>query len=95
MIGRSIVLEIRHLLAEGTISQRKIARRLGVSRGTVNAIALGRRRESAGRADDVEEGFLAPAGPPRRCPGCGGMVRMPCLLCRLRGRSSSARRSGE
>ena len=88
MIARSIVEQIRDLLREGSISQRKIACRVGVSRGTVNTIALGRRPDYAEGNGDSEEGFLAPQGPPRRCPGCGGMVLMPCLLCRLRARGA-------
>jgi len=83
VIAQAVVLEIRHLLDEGAISQRKIARRLGVSRGTVNAIAQGKRPDGLGRRD-VSDDFLPPVGPPRRCPGCGGLVLMPCLLCHVR-----------
>jgi hypothetical protein len=83
MIATTTVEEIRHLLAEGRLSQRGIARELGVSRGTVNAIAMGR-RISIGRPSVAEEDFPLPAGLPRRCSGCGGLVQMPCLLCHLR-----------
>jgi hypothetical protein len=83
VIAQAVVEEIRHLLDEGAISQRKIARHLGVSRGTVNAIAQGKRPDGMGRRDEAED-FLSPVGPPRRCPGCGGMVLMPCLLCHVR-----------
>ncbi|MGD0897968.1 MAG: helix-turn-helix domain-containing protein [Thermoguttaceae bacterium] len=83
MIAHGVVDEIRHLLDQGAMSQRKIARRLGVSRGTVNAIALGTRPDYLDRRDELG-GFFPPAGPPRRCPGCGGMVFMPCLLCHVR-----------
>ena len=83
MIAQTVVDEICHLLDEGAISQRKIAQRLGVSRGTVNALAQGKRPHSLGRRDAAED-FLAPVGPPRRCPGCGGLVLMPCLLCHVR-----------
>ena len=84
MIATAMVDEIRHLLAERRLSQRTIARRLGVSRGTVNAIALGRRAVTSYREAASREDFPPPAGPPRRCPGCGGLVQMPCLLCRVR-----------
>lgn len=71
--------EIQRLLAAGELSQREIARKLGVSRGTVCAIANGHnvleRRE---RANAMFGGELV------RCPGCGGLVYMPCLLCRVR-----------
>lgn len=82
MIAPSVVDEIRRLLAEGKYSQRRIARIAGVSRGTVGAIASGKRRDYATRARDLEpEG---PTGPPRRCPGCGGLVYLPCRLCHVR-----------
>ena len=83
MIAPKVVMEIRRLLAEGMLSQRKIAGLLGVSRGSVGAIASGRRPDYATfrqSQDDEEE----PAGPPERCPTCGGMVYMPCRLCRVR-----------
>ena len=84
MIAQSVVNEIRDLLAVGELSQRNIARRLGVSRGTVNAIARGKRPDyrPPRRGDDD---FVPPSGIPKRCPGCGGMVQTPCLLCRVRG----------
>ncbi len=92
MIATAVEREIHDLLAAGDLSQRKIARRLGVSRGTVHAIARrkrsacsSRRRPACSSGRDVpSDEFIAPAGLPQRCPGCGGMVRMPCLLCRLR-----------
>lgn len=83
MIAQTLVDDVRRLLGEGRLSQRKIAARTGVSRGTVGAIAAGRRPDYAARR---LEQFDSPSGPPVRCPGCGGRVRMPCLLCRLRGR---------
>jgi len=82
MIDPSIVDEIRRLLAKRELSQREIARRLGVSRGTVNAIALGRRadRSKPPRTD----GFTPPSGLPTRCPICHCKVQMPCLACQVR-----------
>jgi transcriptional regulator with XRE-family HTH domain len=84
VIAAGVVEEIRDLLAEGALSQRKIAQRMGVSRGTVNAIARGRRPvyASGRRVPGID--FIPPSGRPVRCPGCGGMVQMPCLLCYLR-----------
>ena len=81
MIAPSEVEEIKRLLAEKRLSQRKIAVRLGVSRGTVHAIARGKRRDRPPREPERPR---RPAGPPERCPGCGGQVYMPCLLCRAR-----------
>ncbi len=84
MLADAVVDQVRHLLNEGELSQRKIARRLGVSRGTVNAISQGRRPDYC-RTDLAAGGeFPVLEGLPRRCPGCGGMVWMPCLLCRIR-----------
>ena len=51
MLALTVVQQIEQLLKEGQLSQRKIAARLGVSRGTVGAIADGRREtgEATGR----------------------------------------------
>jgi transcriptional regulator with XRE-family HTH domain len=84
MITTTVVDEIRRMLQEGRLSQRNIARRIGVSRGTVNAIALGRRVSCAARRRCDADGFTPPAGVPVRCPGCGARVQMPCLLCYIR-----------
>ena len=89
MIATKIVADVRRLLAEGTHSQRKIARMTGISRGTVGAIASDRRPDY----DNSDNGDLEePSGPPERCPGCGGMVYMPCLVCRDRDAPASERR---
>ncbi len=96
MIAEAVVEKVRHLLADGALSQRKIARRLGISRGTVNAISQGRRPDYSQEDAAEVENFPFPQGLPRRCPGCGGMVQMPCLLCYVRslGRVDRARRVG-
>lgn len=79
-ITAAMVDEVERLLAEGKISQRKIAKLVGMSRGTVNSIALGRRPRISAPPDELQP-F---SGPLVRCPGCGGKVFMPCLLCRVR-----------
>ena len=84
MIAPSVVRQIRRLLAEGRYSQRKIARMTGVSRGTVGAIAGGRRPDYEAMAQARQSELERPTGPLRRCPGCGGLVSMPCRLCRVR-----------
>ena len=71
MISSQVADEIKQLLEEGNLSQRKIARRVGVSRGTVNAIAQGKRPDHKARRRGQEDDFLAPGGPPVRCPSCG------------------------
>lgn len=83
MLAPGMVAEIRRLLAEGRLSQRKIARVTGISRATVGAIANGRRPDYPPRA--TPELFERPEGPPQRCATCGGMVYLPCRLCRVRG----------
>ena len=92
MIATALVEEVRRMLREGGVSQRKIAERLGVSRGTVNAIALGRRRDRSADVRGCEEGdFTPPTGLPRRCPGCGGLAQMPCLACYIRAKKEAGR----
>jgi len=90
MIAPYAAQRVRKLLAEGNLSQRKIAVLTGVSRGTVSAIAAGRRPDYPRRQTGSEE-RQAPEldGPPVRCPGCGGMVYMPCRLCRTRAMESN------
>ena len=83
MLAPSIVAQIHRLLAEDKLSQRKIAKLTGISRGTVGAIARGRRPDYKPRPKTDDE-FDRPSGPPQRCGTCGGMVYMPCRLCGLR-----------
>jgi hypothetical protein len=80
MIGPAVIEELLRLLAEGNLSQRKIAKMMNVSRGTVAAVAAGRRRPNYPR-EVPDEQFK---GPVRRCAGCGGMVATPCHACRIR-----------
>ena len=84
MIASPVVDEIKRLLSDGELSQRKIALRIGVSRGTVGSIAGGKRPDYEARRRLREDRFIMPAGPPLRCPGCGGMAQMPCLACHVR-----------
>jgi hypothetical protein len=84
MLDPALVETIRRMLAAGKWSMRKVARMTGVSRGTILAIAHGKRRDRPRRlAEESDPGFQ-PSGPLRRCPGCGGLVQMPCRLCRVR-----------
>ncbi|MBN2580891.1 MAG: helix-turn-helix domain-containing protein [Pirellulales bacterium] len=81
MLAPHLQEEIRRLLAAGKMSRRKIARLTGVSRGTVGLIAAGKRR---GPVPPWEDDPARPLEPPKRCPSCGGLVFMPCRLCRMR-----------
>ena len=80
MVTPAKVAGVRQLLAQGNISQRQIARQLGISRGTVGAIASGKRPDYLLKIPDLPQCLL----PPVRCPGCGGYVHPPCRVCRLR-----------
>lgn len=80
MLSQHVIDEARRILSEGRMSQRQIAEQLHISRGTVSALALGQ-RGSHGRE-------VATAQPLQirivRCRGCGGLVCIPCVLCRTR-----------
>ena len=78
MLNPALVDAIRRLLADG-LSQRQIARQCHVSRGTVQAIAAGKRRD---RMPEDDPGLFS--GPIGRCPTCGARVYLPCLACRVR-----------
>jgi transcriptional regulator with XRE-family HTH domain len=93
MIALDVADEIKRLLDEGNLSQRRIARQLGVSRGTVHAIARGKRPDYRTRKREREDEFVATGAPWGRCPTCGGMVQMPCLACRVRAIREERRRS--
>jgi hypothetical protein len=84
VITEELIEEIRGLLCAGNCSQRVIARRLGVSRGAVQAVARGKYRLYVPLKRSSDEGFQPPQGMHLRCPGCGGKVQMPCLACYLR-----------
>jgi hypothetical protein len=83
MLAWSLVEEVRRLLAEGKWSQRKIAKQLGISRGTIGAIAQGKRAVGRPQPQEGDEEWHA-EGPPERCPCCGQLVYPPCRLCRIR-----------
>lgn len=79
MISKRMRTIIARLIDQG-LTDRQICRSWKISRGIV---ALMRKRKKhlapmpALPLVQVVEGK-------RRCPGCGGMVRMPCQLCRIR-----------
>ncbi|MBX7075564.1 MAG: helix-turn-helix domain-containing protein [Pirellulales bacterium] len=90
MLTPQQVIEIQALLHAGELPMREIARRSGVSRGTVQAIADGRRQAAP---QWPRNDYMRPDDdvPPRRCAGCGGMVHPPCRLCRVRRLKASGR----
>ena len=68
-IQAETIILIERLLEAGR-SYRSIAKQAGVNRSTVAKLA--REQHAAELPSYV------------RCPGCGGLVIMPCLACRLR-----------
>jgi hypothetical protein len=85
MIAPAKVQEIERLLAEGTMSQRRVARQAGVSRATVKGIAGGSRPDyEARRLARRQFRKRELPGPLVRCGECGGRVYAPCRLCRVR-----------
>jgi hypothetical protein len=78
------VENVRRLLSEGR-SQREIRRVTGIARGTIAAIAHGRRPDyEAIRRAKREETRTRPLGRPERCPVCGHIVCPPCRVCHAR-----------
>lgn len=92
MIHPVIIREVKQLLANGQLSHRKIAAKVGVSRGTVGAVARGVRDERWPKKSDVWE---TTHGPAQRCPSCGARVYMPCRLCKVRAAVARERESAK
>lgn len=94
MIAPQLVADVRRLLIEERLSQRKVARLTGVSRSTIAAIATGKRPDYELLQRLRETDWEEPTGPAARCPGCGHRVYIPCQLCRLRERLAERHASG-
>ncbi len=84
MLKPETIKKIRVLLSEKRYSQRTVAKIVGVSRGTVSAVALGKRKIYLRKSPDWAPPILSPKGRPQRCALCGALVQMPCLACQLR-----------
>jgi hypothetical protein len=85
MLPLELISNVDALIREGDLSHREIARQLGVSRGTVSAIA-NRRRGIYGKDEKDKYTPLAPSLPAVRCRECGNRVHPPCLICQVRGK---------
>jgi len=83
MLSMSVIEEIAFYLEAGQLSQRAIARKLRVGRATVAAIARGR-LGIRGRNLEPQPPESEDLDPPARCPQCGYLVQLPCLVCRAR-----------
>jgi len=102
MLDPAQVAAVGKLLDDGALSHRAIARRTGVSRGSVANIAqrgavrpVSRHAADREHETSAEEGYgnfwgIETGGPScgeinvGRCPTCGGLVVLPCHLCRVR-----------
>ncbi|MEM9352202.1 MAG: helix-turn-helix domain-containing protein [Planctomycetota bacterium] len=91
MLPLEKIKEVRKLLDDGGHSQRAIARSVGVSRGTVAQVASGARGLYGREPGEQHVGRDGLSYLPERCGGCGGLVRMPCLLCRARAHAKRKR----
>lgn len=99
MLEESIVAEVKRLVAAKKLSLKKIADITHVSRGSVSAIASGKRRikkrkslrepEIIEETDPWGERFYYPTGPFARCPSCGARVQMPFLACQIEKQADS------
>lgn len=96
MISPKIIAEAARLLLARELSQRQIAARLGISRGTVLAVSRQRRslnlrrvtRSANPRSKQqrryIERVTLHAARLPERCPECRNLVLLPCQICASR-----------
>lgn len=95
MIPGYQIEQVEQLLQEGRMSQRAIARFVGISRGTVNAVALGRRPDYEAQAREAEAQKFRPARPTERCGHCGALLKIvPCVACRARRHARRRRQRG-
>jgi len=96
MLSPQLIAEAARLLLQRELSQRQIAARLGISRGTVLAISRQRRpldlqrkhRAAQPRSRQqrryIERVTLRPDQLPERCPVCRNLVLLPCQICATR-----------
>jgi len=67
MLKNDIIKRILILAKQGKLSQRQIAKRVGVSRGTVQAVVHGRRLEHLPASMKTVVTWVVPSGKPKRC----------------------------
>ena len=92
LLTEAIAEDVRRLSRTESLSGRRIARKLGISRWAVQAILHDQWKPYIPKSSipHSDGPIVEPHGPFRRCVGCGGLVMMPCLACQLR--SLSCRR---
>jgi transcriptional regulator with XRE-family HTH domain len=89
MISEAVEREVKRLLETGGITQRGIARRIGVSRQTVANVKNRKPVEIRKAIKRKLENSLAEmekivGGRINRCPGCGALVYGECYECCLK-----------
>lgn len=89
-LSEEVINQILRLLYEGRLLRGEIAKQVGVSRTSVNRIALGEQGKKLKlpprpRKEKVQHEYIPPTifrtRTFTRCPECGGMVLMPCMSC--------------
>lgn len=92
MIDQSTAEAARSLVSQG-VSRRQTAKRLGISRETVNKILDGRWRPRR-PAQPSPNGHPTRLVPPYRCATCRSIVKTsPCLLCHIRSEKEAERKA--
>ncbi len=81
MISRQDEGKVKRLLSKTTLSQRSIARVVGLTRYKVGRIARGE-YDSENESESIS--VVTEKGSYRQCPICRAKVLMPCLACRVR-----------
>lgn len=86
MLEKDLIHHAQEMLLDGRLSYRKIAEQLGVSRSSIAKIAAARRKTIVvpKPLQISEDSWYQDEGQFTRCPGCGGMVHLPCRLCDVR-----------
>jgi hypothetical protein len=85
MLSQNIINCAVELLKDGALSKRAVAAKLGISRGTVFAIANGSHKSHGAAVSKCELPDQPDISMPiERCPTCRYLVFVPCLICRAR-----------
>jgi len=81
MLRKQEVKEVEMLLKETTLSLGNIAKRVGISRGSVTRIKNGEYNPVYVRSGVEKKPPPTMTGDVGRCPECGRKVRLPCHAC--------------
>lgn len=84
-IPRSRARAARQIFLTGQFSQRRLSKKIGISRNTLADIVHCRRAHAYLAAETLTPATDPPYdGKPGRCPTCGARVLLPCIACRAR-----------